>query len=106
MSLACVLSRAQFGLDAPLVRVEVHCGPGLPQFTVVGLAEVAVRESRERVRRAIDHCEYEFPSGRITVSLAPADLPKEGGRYDLPIALGILAASKQVAAASLDGIGF
>ncbi|HEU0224082.1 MAG TPA: YifB family Mg chelatase-like AAA ATPase [Steroidobacteraceae bacterium] len=93
MNPATVLSRAQFGLDAPLVRVEVHCGGGLPQLSVVGLAEVAVRESRERVRAAIVKDGADFPPGRITVSLAPADLPKEGGRFDLPIALGILAAA-------------
>ncbi len=98
MNPATVLTRAQFGLDAPLVRVEVHCGGGLPQLHVVGLAEVAVRESRERVRAAIVKDGAEFPSGRITVSLAPADLPKEGGRFDLPIALGILAAADRLPA--------
>ncbi len=106
MSLATVLTRAQFGLDAPLVRVEVHCGAGLPQLSVVGLAEVAVRESRDRVRAALAHCGYEFPPGRITVNLAPADLPKEGGRFDLAIALGILAASEQQPFAAMDGIEF
>jgi len=106
MSLATVLTRAQFGLDAPLVRVEVHCGAGLPQLSVVGLAEVAVRESRDRVRAALAHCGYEFPAGRITVNLAPADLPKEGGRFDLAIALGILAASEQQPFGTLDGIEF
>ncbi|MGQ0385177.1 MAG: YifB family Mg chelatase-like AAA ATPase [Gammaproteobacteria bacterium] len=98
MNPATVLTRAQFGLDAPLVRVEVYCGSGLPQFNVVGLAEVAVRESRERVRAAIVKDGAEFPSGRITVSLAPAELPKQGGRYDLPIALGILAAAGRLPA--------
>ena len=106
MSLATVLTRAQFGLDAPLVRVEVHCGAGLPQLSVVGLAEVAVRESRDRVRAALAHCDYEFPPGRITVNLAPADLPKEGGRFDLAIALGILAASGQQPLPILDDIEF
>jgi magnesium chelatase family protein len=106
MSLATTLTRAQFGLDAPLVRVEVHCGAGLPQLSVVGLAEVAVRESRDRVRAALAHCGYEFPAGRITVNLAPADLPKEGGRFDLAIALGILAASGQLPVGALDGIEF
>ena len=106
MSLATVLTRAQFGLDAPLVRVEVHCGAGLPQLSVVGLAEVAVRESRERVRAALAHCDYDFPAGRITVNLAPADLPKEGGRFDLAIALGILAASGQQPFTAMDGVEF
>jgi magnesium chelatase family protein len=106
VTLATVLTRAQFGLDAPLVRVEVHCGSGLPQFTVVGLAETAVRESRERVRAALAHCEFDFPAGRVTVSLAPADLPKEGGRYDLAVALGILAASGQLPAAALECVEF
>jgi magnesium chelatase family protein len=106
VTLATVLTRAQFGLDAPLVRVEVHCGAGLPQFSVVGLAETAVRESRERVRAALAHCGFEFPAGRVTVNLAPADLPKEGGRFDLAVALGILAASEQLAASALEGIEF
>ena len=106
MTLATVLTRAQFGLDAPLVRVEVHCGAGLPQFSVVGLAETAVRESRERVRAALAQGGFEFPAGRVTVNLAPADLPKEGGRYDLAVALGILAASEQLPAANLEGTEF
>jgi magnesium chelatase family protein len=106
VTLATVQTRAQFGLEAPPVRVEVHCGAGLPQFSVVGLAETAVRESRERVRAALAHCGFEFPAGRVTVNLAPADLPKEGGRFDLAIALGILAASEQLAAAPLDGTEF
>ncbi len=106
MSLATVLTRAQFGLDAPPVRVEVHCGAGLPQFQIVGLAETAVRESRERVRAALAQCGCEFPPGRVTVNLAPADLPKEGGRFDLAVALGILTASKQLAPACLDGTEF
>ena len=106
MTLATVLTRAQFGLDAPLVRVEVHCGAGLPQFSVVGLAETAVRESRERVRAALAQGGFDFPAGRVTVNLAPADLPKEGGRYDLAVALGILAASGQLATAPLEGTEF
>ena len=106
MNLATVQTRAQFGLDAPTVRVEVFCGAGLPQFSVVGLAETAVRESRERVRAAIAYGGREFPPGRVTVNLAPADLPKEGGRFDLAIALGILAADGQIPAAPLDGIEF
>ena len=88
MTLATVLTRAQLALEAPLVRVEVHCGAGLPQLTVVGLAETSVRESRERVRAALAQGGFEFPAGRVTVNLAPADLPKEGGRYDLAVALG------------------
>ncbi len=94
-----VLSRAPAGLAAPLVRVEVHLGPGLPAFAMVGLPEAVVRESRERVRSALLTSGFEFPAGRITVNLSPADLPKEGGRFDLPIAVGILAASGQLSAA-------
>jgi magnesium chelatase family protein len=90
------LSRAPAGLAAPLVRVEVHLGPGLPAFFMVGLPEAAVRESRERVRSALMTAGFTFPVGRITVNLSPADLPKEGGRFDLPIAVGILAASGQL----------
>ena len=95
MGFAQILSRAESGLAAPLVRVEVHLGSGLPTFNIVGLAAPVVRESKERVRAALAHCGFEFPAGRITVNLAPADLPKEGGRFDLPIALGILIASGQ-----------
>jgi magnesium chelatase family protein len=91
-----VLSRAPAGLGAPLVRVEVHLGPGLPAFLMVGLPEAVVRESRERVRSALMTAGLHFPTGRITVNLSPADLPKEGGRFDLPIAVGILAASGQL----------
>jgi magnesium chelatase family protein len=101
MTLATVLSRTQHGMDAPLVRVEVNVGNGLPSFSIVGLAETAVRESKDRVRAALDNCGYDFPPGRITVNLAPADLPKEGGRFDLPIALGILMASGQIPATAL-----
>jgi magnesium chelatase family protein len=93
---ACVLSRAQVGLTAPLVRVEVHVGGGLPQFSIVGLAAPVVRESKDRVRAALASGGYDFPAGRLTVNLAPAELPKEGGRFDLPIALGILIASGQL----------
>ncbi len=88
-----VLSRAPLGLAAPQVRVEVHLGTGLPAFFMVGLPEAVVRESKERVRSALLTTGFEFPAGRITVNLSPADLPKEGGRFDLPIAVGILAAS-------------
>jgi magnesium chelatase family protein len=106
VNLATVHTRAQFGLDAPSVRVEVFCGAGLPQFSVVGLAETTVRESRERVRAALAFVGREFPPGRVTVNLAPADLPKEGGRFDLAIALGILAASGQLPESALAGTEF
>src|SRR3954469_23352390 len=96
MSVARIASRAQLGLHAPLVHVEVHLGAGLPQFQIVGLAATAVKESKERVRSALLNSGFEFPAGRITVNLAPADVPKEGGRFDLPIALGLLAASGQL----------
>ncbi|MBY5922678.1 YifB family Mg chelatase-like AAA ATPase [Ferrimonas balearica] len=96
MSLSRVLSRGQLGVEAPQVTVEVHLGGGLPSFTIVGLPEASVRESRERVRAALQFSGFDFPARRITVNLAPADLPKQGGRFDLPIALGILAASKQL----------
>lgn len=96
MGFAQIHSRAQVGLAAPLVRVELHLGSGLPSFTIVGLAAPVVRESKERVRAALAHCGYELPAGRITVNLAPADLPKEGCRFDLAIALAILVASGQL----------
>jgi magnesium chelatase family protein len=102
MGLAVVRSRAQLGLDAPPVAVEVHLSGGLPVFSIVGLPEAAVRESKDRVRAALKNCSYEFPQSRITVNLAPADLPKEGGRFDLPIAIGILVASDQAPADRLD----
>lgn len=101
LQVSTVLSRAPAGLSAPLVRVEVHLGCGLPAFHLVGLPEAVVRESRERVRSALMTAGFEFPPGRITVNLSPADLPKEGGRFDLPIAIGILAASGQVRATSV-----
>ena len=97
MSLAVVYSRAQLGIAAPLVTVEVHLGNGLPSLSIVGLPETAVKESKDRVRGALINSQFEFPARRITINLAPADLPKDGGRFDLPIALGILAASGQVA---------
>ncbi|TRY33360.1 YifB family Mg chelatase-like AAA ATPase [Aliiglaciecola sp. M165] len=92
MSLAVVYSRACVGIQAPLVTIEVHLANGLPAFNLVGLAETAVRESKERVRSALLNSGFEFPAKRITVNLAPADLPKEGGRFDLAIAIGIIAA--------------
>lgn len=96
MSVAIIYSRAQDGINAPLVTVEVHLSRGLPGFTIVGLPETTVKESKERVRSAILNNQFDFPLSRITVNLAPADLPKEGGRFDLPIALGILIASGQI----------
>jgi len=96
MSLAVLKSRALSGMDAPQVTVEVHLANGLPAFTIVGLPETEVKESKDRVRAAIQNARFEFPAKRITVNLAPADLPKESGRFDLPIALGILAASGQI----------
>ncbi len=101
MSLAILTSRALVGLLAPEVTVEVHLANGLPAFTLVGLPDVEVREARDRVRAALQTSQFEFPQRRITVNLAPADLPKEGGCFDLPIALGILAASGQIPAEGL-----
>lgn len=101
MALAKVGSRAQCGLDALPVTVEVHAGGGLPGFNIVGLPATAVRESRDRVRAALSNCGFRFPSGKVIVNLAPADLPKEGGRFDLPIALGVLVASGQLPGRSL-----
>lgn len=98
MSLAVLLSRSLVGLDAPTVRVEIHLARGLPSFGIVGLADAEVRESRERVRAAILSSGFEFPLGRLTVNLSPADIPKESGRFDLPIALGVLLVSGQAAA--------
>lgn len=99
MALAVIRSRAVLGIEAPSVMVEVHLANGLPALSIVGLPEAAVRESKDRVRSALLTCGFEFPNRRITVNLAPADLPKEGGRFDLPIALGILKASGQLKAA-------
>ncbi len=96
MALASVNCRTQLGLSAPLVRVEVSVGPGLPGFALVGLPDTVVKESKERVRASIRHSKYEFPAARITVNLSPADLPKDGGWFDLPIAVGILLASEQL----------
>ena len=96
MNLAVVYSRTNDGIDAPPVSVEVHLGNGLPCFNIVGLPELAVKESKDRVRAALINSNFEFPANRITVNLAPADIPKDGGRFDLPIALGILVASGQL----------
>jgi magnesium chelatase family protein len=106
MSLAVVHSRAQVGIDALPVTVEVHLANGLPSLSIVGLPEAAVKESKDRVRSALLNARFEFPARRITVNLAPADLPKEGGRFDLPIAIGILAASKQIRSKNLDRFEF
>ena len=102
MSLAVINTRAALGITAPLVTVEVHLSQGLPGLTLVGLPETTVREARDRVRSALINSGYTFPARKITINLAPADLPKEGGRYDLPIALALLAASEQL---SMDNLG-
>ncbi|MBE0484696.1 YifB family Mg chelatase-like AAA ATPase [Marinobacter sp.] len=104
--LAVVHSRAIIGVSAPAVTVEVHLSGGLPALSIVGLPETGVRESKDRVRSALLNAGFEFPARRITINLAPADLPKEGGRFDLPIALGILAASGQIAGESLKDLEF
>ena len=106
MSLAVVRSRALAGMEAPEVVVEAHLANGLPSFTLVGLPEAEVKEARDRVRAALLQSGFEFPQRRITVNLAPADLPKESGRFDLPIALGLLAASGQLPGATLEGYEF
>lgn len=106
MAIACVNTRASCGVEAPEVTVEVHLSNGLPAFNLVGLPEASVKEARERVRSALINAGFEFPMRRITVNLAPADLPKQGGRYDLPIAIGILAASEQIPTNSLKNTEF
>ena len=106
MSVAVVFSRGLSGLEAPLVRVEAHIGNGLPTFHIVGLPETEVKEARDRVRAAIETSGFEFPQRRITVNLAPADLPKASGRFDLPVAIGVLAASGQVPQARLGALEF
>lgn len=106
MSLAVVNTRAALGVSAPLVTVEVHISQGLPGLTMVGLPETTVREARDRVRSAIINSGYTFPARKITINLAPADLPKDGGRYDLPIALALLAASEQLSIDKLDQYEF
>ena len=106
MSLAVLRSRALAGMEAPAVSVEVHLANGLPGLTIVGLPDAEVREAKDRVRAALQNVGFEMPSRRITVNLAPADLPKESGRFDLPIALGILAASGQIPAQELDRYEF
>jgi len=106
MSLAVVYSRAPVGISAPLVSVETHLANGLPALSIVGLPETEVKESKDRVRAALLNTRFEFPTRRITINLAPADLPKEGGRFDLAIALGILAASQQLPTNSLEQYEF
>jgi magnesium chelatase family protein len=106
MALAVLKSRALAGMEAPEVTVEVHLANGLPAFTLVGLPDTEVKEARDRVRAAIQNCRFEFPARRITVNLAPADLPKESGRFDLPIALGILIASGQLKAERIEEYEF
>lgn len=105
-NLAIVHSRAQSGIEAPPVTVEVHLSSGLPRLSIVGLPETAVKESKERVRSAILNSQFAFPNRHIIINLAPADLPKEGGRFDLPIAIGILAASQQIPGAALSEYEF
>src|SRR5690606_36282158 len=106
MSLARIHTRALSGLNASPVTVEVHLANGLPAFNLVGLPDAEVREARDRVRAALAVAQFDFPQRRITVNLAPAELPKEGGAFDLPIALGILAGSGQVRVEALDGHEF
>ena len=106
MSLAIIYSRSADGVNAPQVHVEAHLSNGLPSLSIVGLPETAVKESKDRVRGALLNSGFEFPPRRITINLAPADIPKEGGRFDLPIAIGILAASGQVNCSSLDQYEF
>src|SRR5699024_6563109 len=106
MSLAVTLSRAQQGITAPQVMVEVHLSGGLPGTAIVGLPEAAVREARDRVRVAIQNTAFQYPRSRVTVNLAPAELPKNGGRFDLAIALGILAAGGQVPRERMDDCEF
>ena len=104
MSFSVICSRGNCGIEAPSVTVETHLSHGLPAFNLVGLAETAVRESKERVRSAIINAGFEFPLKRITVNLAPADIPKTGTRFDLAIALGILSASKQIPPEKIQGV--
>ena len=106
MSLSVVYTRAAIGVKAPLISVEVHLSNGLPGLTLVGLPETTVKEARDRVRSAIINSGYAFPAKKITINLAPADLPKEGGRYDLPIAIALLAASEQLNTSGLSSCEF
>ncbi|RKG44285.1 MULTISPECIES: YifB family Mg chelatase-like AAA ATPase [Acinetobacter] len=106
MSFAKIYTRGLLGLHAPLIEVEVHLSQGLPSLTIVGLPEAAVRESKDRVRSAIINSGFQFPNKRLTINLAPADLPKDGSRLDLPIALGILIASGQLSEHAAEGLEF
>lgn len=106
MTLAVVLTRASHGIHAPLVSVEVHLSNGLPSLSIVGLADTEVKESKDRVRSAILNSQFEFPARRITINLAPADLPKQGARFDLAIAIGILIASRQIEAPEINEYEF
>ena len=106
MSVAILKSRAQIGVNAPPVTIEVFLAGGLPTFAIVGMAETAVRESKDRVRGAIQSCDFEFPQQRIIVNLGPADMRKSGGRFDLAIALGILIASKKLSPTSNASMSF
>jgi len=106
MPLAILYSRGRSGIEAPLITVEVHISNGLPSLSIVGLPETAVKESKDRVRGAILNSNFDFPAQRITINLAPADLPKEGGRFDLAIALGVLAASRQIPQNTLEQYEF
>ena len=106
MSLATVYSRALVGINSPQVTIEVHLSNGLPSLSIVGLADVEVKESKDRVRAALINSQFDFPARRITINLAPADLPKEGSRFDLPIAIGILAASGQIPVEKLEQFEF
>src|SRR6478752_4646126 len=103
MTVASVASRALAGIEAPEVSVEVHLGPGLPAFHIVGLPDTEVREARDRVRAALNHGHFEFPARRITVNLAPAELPKDSSRFDLPIALEAFAGQEFAGELSLTG---
>ena len=106
MSFAKIYTRGLLGLHAPLIEVEVHVSSGMPSLTIVGLPEAAVRESKDRVRSAILNSGFQFPTKRLTINLAPADLPKDGSRLDLPIALGILVASGQLPENCTDDLEF
>lgn len=106
MSLSVVYTRANLGIDAPLVTIEVHLSNGMPAFQLVGLPGASVKESRDRVRSALINAGFEFPSKKITVNMAPADLPKGGGRFDLAIAIGIIAASEEISATQLEQFEF
>lgn len=106
MTLAQVFTRANEGIKAPLVEVEVHLSPGLPGFNIVGLPEASVKEAKDRVRSALVNCQFEFPARRITVNLAPANLPKVGNQFDLPIAIGILIAMNRIPAAQVSNLEF